>query len=73
MSKIAVMGTIHNDGLMFLKKHGYDILEITNFSEEELKKNLHDVKYFQNTKNIHKNKIVQLNKTILLNIKSLFY
>ncbi len=43
MSKIAVMGTIHNDGLMFLKKHSYDVLEITNFSEEELKKNLHDV------------------------------
>ncbi len=43
MSKIAIMGSIHNDGLMFLKKHGYDVLEIKNFSEEELKKNLHDV------------------------------
>ena len=43
MSKIAIMGSIHNDGLIFLKKHGYDVLEIKNFSEEELKKNLHDV------------------------------
>ena len=43
MTKIAIMGTIHNDGLIFLKNQGYNILEIMDFSEEKLKSNLKDV------------------------------
>ena len=43
MTKIAIMGTIHNDGLIFLKNQGYNILEIVDFSEEKLKSNLKDV------------------------------
>ena len=37
------MGSIHNDGLVFLKNQGYEIFEITNFAEEKLKNDLHDV------------------------------
>ena len=43
MTKIAIMGTIHSDGLIFLKNQGYNILEIVDFSEEKLKSNLKDV------------------------------
>lgn len=43
MSKIAIMGSIHQDGLIFLKKQGYNVFEIMNFSENELKKSLNDV------------------------------
>ena len=41
--KIAVMGPIHEDGWGLLKKHDFDVFEITNFEDNSLKKELADV------------------------------
>ena len=39
MTKIAMMGQIHEDGWEILKKQNYDVFEITDFSKENLLKN----------------------------------
>ncbi len=41
--KIAVIGTIHNDGLEILKKNDLEVFEITNLDIKSLKKNISDV------------------------------
>tara|TARA_Y100000590_G_scaffold198226_1_gene225124 strand:- start:5653 stop:6606 length:954 start_codon:yes stop_codon:yes gene_type:complete len=41
--KIAIMGKIHDDGLDILKNNNCEIIQISNFDEEYLKKNLIDV------------------------------
>ena len=43
MSKIAMMGQIHKDGWKILKQKNYDVFEITNFSKENLIKELKEV------------------------------
>jgi|TARA_B110000116_G_C16778585_1_gene557086 D-3-phosphoglycerate dehydrogenase len=43
MTKIAMMGEIHNDGWELLKKQNYDVFEIKDFSNENLIKELHKV------------------------------
>lgn len=44
MLKIAMMGQIHEDGWKILKQKNYDVFDITDFSKENLKKQLKDVK-----------------------------
>ena len=41
--KIAVMGEIHSDGLKVLEKHNLEYFEISDFEENNLKKNLENV------------------------------
>ena len=41
--KIAVMGSIHNDGWDLLKKENFQCFEITTFDEQNLAKVLEDV------------------------------
>ena len=41
--KIAVMGSIHNDGWDLLRKENFECFEITNFDEQNLAKVLEDV------------------------------
>ena len=36
MKKIAIIGTIHEDGCTFLKKQKFDIFEITNLTTKNL-------------------------------------
>ena len=36
MTKIAMMGQIHEDGWKILKQKNYDVFEITDFSKENL-------------------------------------
>jgi D-3-phosphoglycerate dehydrogenase len=43
MSKIAMIGQIHEDGWKILKQKNYDVFEITNFSKENLIKELKEV------------------------------
>ena len=43
MSKIAMIGSIHDDGWSILKKKGCDVFEITDFSSDSLIDKLHDV------------------------------
>ena len=43
MPKIAMMGTIHEDGWKNLKHQNFEVLEITNFSKKNLIKELKDV------------------------------
>ena len=43
MQKVALMGQIHSDGLKILKDSNLKIVEITNYSFENLKKELADV------------------------------
>ena len=43
MIKIAIMGSIHEDGWKNLKQPNYDIFEIKNFTKENLIKELKDV------------------------------
>ena len=43
MSKIAMMGQIHEDGWKILKQKNYDVFEITDFSKENLIKELKEV------------------------------
>ena len=43
MKKIAILGPHHKDGWDILQKMGFDVFEITNFSKENLIKNLFDV------------------------------
>ena len=41
--KIAIMGSIHEDGWKLLKQHNFEVFEITNFENSFLKKELADV------------------------------
>ena len=43
MKKVALIGKIHPIGLDILKKHKFEIKDLTGFSREELKKNLNDI------------------------------
>jgi len=43
MKKIAIIGTIHEDGCTFLKKQKFDIFEITNLTTKNLIEQLKDV------------------------------
>ena len=43
MTKIAIMGSIHQNGWKNLKQQNYEIFEITDFSKENLIKELKDV------------------------------
>ena len=38
MRKVALMGSIHEDGIKILKDSKFDIIEITNYSFENLRK-----------------------------------
>ena len=38
--KIAILGTVHPKGLEFLKENELDIVEITNFNNQNLKEEL---------------------------------
>jgi len=44
MTRIAMMGVIHNDGWDLLKQKNYDVFEIKDLSKESIIKNLKDVK-----------------------------
>ena len=41
--KIAIVGSIHQSGLNILKENNFDIVEITNFEINSLKKELEEV------------------------------
>ena len=43
MKKVAMVGKIHKDGWDILKKKNYDVFEINNFSQDNLKNQLSDV------------------------------
>ena len=43
MTKIALMGSIHSDGLSILEKNGCDVFEVTDFSSDSLIAKLQDV------------------------------
>ena len=43
MKKVALIGKIHPIGLDILKKYEFEIIDLTGFTREELKKNLSNI------------------------------
>ena len=64
MKKIALIGEIHPDGINILKNNEYEVVNITDFSDENLLKQLKDIDGIGL-------RTAQLNKQVLSNCNSL--